>query len=521
MLRDLEELVLSIKKQHIKGFMTEALNCYNVGSYRAAIILSTIAGMHDLREKIKDLSSSIREVRDLDDEIERRISNEENYENYMVEQAASQSILSPSELESIKSYMNLRNRSAHPNEFVATAEEARMVFSGFFDNIIIKPSLLGPAYIRIIVDRLDNERLFPEYKKENVKIVVQEEINSLHKNTITPLAKKLLNVIENESLCGTTRWKNATLFFAGLLNEIENEEQLESISDKLSRIVENKQLFDSVLIFCWFYPNLVNYLNPTDRQRFLAHLKSLVSSDLNLKNVKIIHELYTVEALTEDEKSVLLDIFTEKITKSRKVISDSTDRSSVAELKKWVETVKVMNILHIDNAFFDTLIRLIKDNDYNVVNEAILLFNNLEKELLDRMNANQLYELFLSIIRQSHGPGRGADEARKLWDGMFSEYRSYLDSFIEYITTDYSRYKEFIDNLTFGEIYVLEMLDKINKHELIKNIVELLKEEFSNNPSELDTELSYLNRQMKKENEEEWKEVIKEIDDFLKELNVI
>ncbi|MDO8159120.1 hypothetical protein FKQ51_17490 [Bacillus toyonensis] len=514
MLRDLEELVLSIKKQHIREYMKEALNCYNVGSYRACIILSTIAAMHDLREKIKDLSSSIKEIRDLDDEIESRISNEENYENYMIEQAAKVSILVTSEVESIKSYSNLRNRCAHPNEYVATEEEARMVFSGYLDNVISKPSLLGPSYINVIIKRLDNAKLFPNYTQDVVKKVVKEEVSNLHKNTIVPLAKKLIKVLEDSSLYGSTKWKNAAAFLSGLLAELKDEQAIKNISENLGLLIESEKLFGSVLIFFKSFPRLLTFLTSTDRQRFLAHLKTLIKPNIGVSSLEIIHSLFTEEALNEREQNDILNIFTENIRKSIKIISDSTDRTSVNELRSWVKSVEIMNILQIDTSFFDTLIKLIQDNDYYIVNDAIDLLNELEKNLLNRMDQKQISELFTAIINQAHGPGRGADKARALWEGMFVDYKEHFGEFVEYITKDYSGYVYFAEKTPYSERYIVDILDNLNEHNLIENVVNFIKERFNDTPIEIEQELYTLSLKLKKKNKSKWAETISEIENF-------
>ena len=70
MIRDLEELVNSIKNADIKEYMKEALDCYNAKSYRACVVLSVVAGMYDLHYKLKALANSISEIQALDEEID-------------------------------------------------------------------------------------------------------------------------------------------------------------------------------------------------------------------------------------------------------------------------------------------------------------------------------------------------------------------------------------------------------------------------------------------------------------------
>ncbi|WP_215582758.1 hypothetical protein [Bacillus mycoides] len=78
----MEVIVTGIKKYHIKKYMQEALNCYNAKSYRGCVIMSTIAAMHDLYEKIDGLASSIPEARTLINDIGQRKANGDNYERF-------------------------------------------------------------------------------------------------------------------------------------------------------------------------------------------------------------------------------------------------------------------------------------------------------------------------------------------------------------------------------------------------------------------------------------------------------
>lgn len=515
MLKDLELLVLSIKKEYIREYMNEAMNCYNAKSYRACIILSTIAGMHDLREKIKDLSSSIKDIRELDTEIEKRISSESSYENYMVEQAAYLSILSTPEVESIKAYMALRNRSAHPNDYIATAEEARMVFTGYYNNIINKPSLLGPAYIKVISERLENQIFFPDFEVDNVKRVVQEELGRLHKNSTIPLANSLIKTLEDPALVGSVKWKNASTFFAFLFNEINDEAIINGISQKLSRIIENEALFNSLLVSSFLFPKLVSYLAPTDRQRFIAHFKAIIKSDSHILRIKLIHVLFTEGILIQEEQDLILNTFMEKIKDSHKIISERTDRSSVIELGEWVDKVVEMNILQIDSSFFDTLIKLVQDNDYNVVNDALGLLNRLEKNFLNRIEDKQLTDLFIAIMKQAHGPGRGADEARKIWREGFLTYNEQANKFIGYITSDFEKYDKYIQSIHPGELLLIQLLDKLNLHGHMMNVLHVIKEQYKDSLENLEIEINYYRRLLEKEENIKWNDIISKLDEFL------
>src|SRR5262245_34472928 len=58
MLRDLEEVLLSIPDPESRNFMREAVRCYHTGAYRAAVVMAVAAGMDDLRRKLNEQAAS-------------------------------------------------------------------------------------------------------------------------------------------------------------------------------------------------------------------------------------------------------------------------------------------------------------------------------------------------------------------------------------------------------------------------------------------------------------------------------
>jgi hypothetical protein len=53
MLRDLEELLLTITDSASREFMREAVRCYNVGAHRAAVVMAVAAGMDDRHYRVR------------------------------------------------------------------------------------------------------------------------------------------------------------------------------------------------------------------------------------------------------------------------------------------------------------------------------------------------------------------------------------------------------------------------------------------------------------------------------------
>jgi hypothetical protein len=74
----------------------------------------------------------------------------------------------------------------------------------------------------------------------------------------------------------------------------------------------------------------------------------------------------------------------------------------------------------------------------------------------------------------------------------------------------------FSEKITFPEEYLLDILDKNKQHLEINKVISLLKEALATKQDELENELAYLSRMMKKRDISEWKQISSEIDDYLK-----
>lgn len=213
MLRDMEELLNTVVDDEAKDYLREAMNCYNIGSYKACVIMSVIAGSYDLHNKVKALASSHRVYRELDDEVEKLKNNLEAYERYLCEQCATKEVdmLNSNELKELGRCLDVRNDCAHPSNFKCSAEKARDVYSSIIDIICSKPVLYGCKNLNMLIDELKEETFFPVIENNKVSSVVKENIDKFHSSAIPPLIKKISqNIINSENQVLS---KNSIYFF--------------------------------------------------------------------------------------------------------------------------------------------------------------------------------------------------------------------------------------------------------------------------------------------------------------------
>lgn len=74
---DLEELLITIYDTEIQELMKEAINCYNIGAYRAAIILTWNTVLYDSYKKAKYLAENFddKEAKKLVLDVEEKLKN--------------------------------------------------------------------------------------------------------------------------------------------------------------------------------------------------------------------------------------------------------------------------------------------------------------------------------------------------------------------------------------------------------------------------------------------------------------
>ncbi|WP_141541532.1 hypothetical protein [Bacillus pseudomycoides] len=511
----MEEIVVKIKKEHIREYMQEALNCYNAKSYRGCVIMSTIAAMHDLYEKIDGLANSVKEAKDLIEEINNRKSAESVYERFMVDRAAAITILTSAEKTKIHSYLDIRNQCAHPNEHISTAEEARAVFTGYIDTIISQPALLGPSYTKTFVDRLENKKFFPKYDRGVVIDIVRNELQKLHNKTKKPLAKKLISIIETEEVNGV-KWNNAKHFIAGMLVVITDEDQLRNICMEFSNLIERENLFDSMLFITKMAPKTVNLLESIDRERYMANLINPVNAETSTGGSEVVQLVLKEGALQPNEVNELVEKYKTGIKGSVQKELFGTSRSSVDNLNKWSNIVNDLNISILDEVYFETLLELIRDSDYNIVNASLEMLEELDGSFIKRMNAKNHTDVVIQIMRQAHGPGRGSDTANKILKSKFEGISFLVDYFLEYTTQNYEQLSYVLVQERLDIEHLLMIIDITNNHDFLKKVVELIIASYDEDEIENEHILYYINRSIKRKyNIENWTNLSKDIDQFI------
>ncbi|EGR0040862.1 hypothetical protein FR268_21535, partial [Vibrio vulnificus] len=177
---DLEELVSKIRNPLIKDYMKEAMSCYFSGAYRGCIVMSYISLFDDLTEKLGALKDVNADAKAIFVEVEKRKREQDVFENYLLEQLASKSLISELDSTTINLIRERRNKSAHPSGHHPSAEEARYIFFEVVDKFLSKDVLGTKHIVDELLLRLSNQNLFVSTTITDTKAVVQHEIEKIH-----------------------------------------------------------------------------------------------------------------------------------------------------------------------------------------------------------------------------------------------------------------------------------------------------------------------------------------------------
>ena len=212
-LHDMEELISSIEDNQVKDYMKEAMSCYMATAYRACIVLTYLALFDDIVKKLGELGKVNRKAKKIHDEAQNKIHEQDVYENYLIEQLASNSLIPKLDTTFLDILRQLRNKSAHPSGHRASAEEARFVFYESINRFLSKPILTTTQLVDDILARLDDQHFFPSSSINKIADIVKKEILNIHHETFPYLVNKVLEKYLNSN---SDLKRNSGFFLNGL-----------------------------------------------------------------------------------------------------------------------------------------------------------------------------------------------------------------------------------------------------------------------------------------------------------------
>lgn len=445
-LHDMEELVSSIEDNQVKDYMKEAMSCYMANAYRACIVLTYLALFDDIVKKLGELGKVNRKAKKIHDEAQNKIHEQDVYENYLIEQLASNSLIPKLDTNFLDILRQLRNKSAHPSGHRASAEEARFVFYESINRFLSKPILTTTQLVDDILARLDDQHFFPSSSINKIADIVEKEILNIHHETFPYLVNKVLE----KYLSSNSDLKRNSGFFLNGLAHLKDDQ----LSICLKKYVIDKKCSDSkcssiILQIISANGSLSSNLEPVTFDR----LKAVISDSIeNFKSSdddsEFSHPSAVLNSILQDcGENLIVSQFKEQLIQLfRKNIF------SISFISRMSGNEKVIK-LYLEEAY-----RKAGSNDFNTANNFSENISGVDNYLFESLTGEQASELIINIYKAAE---YGAWRAKSLKSSEFSSIPKIKSIAIEYMQSNRVEVKakfeqvdgngEYFDNLIKSE----------------------------------------------------------------------
>ncbi len=302
MIRDLEEMLLTVPDKDSREFMKEAVRCYQAGAYRASVVMAVAAGMDDLRRKLNRLASSgasSQAVSTAAQHVERQFQAQQPFEAGLIAAAgAGVGFITPSEQKKLSGLLTTRHLNAHPSGHRSSAEEARDAIASMIDIVLARPGLMGAVAARELSSRVTTPTFYPTLTQDaDAFRVVRDELELIAPTTFASLAgwivDRLVDCLRNVDRHqpswivqpgGKPGEADALVLFLGGMAKLEGPSE-DAVVEQIPRMVRDPGLGSDI---CWLLglkPGMIRSLPPLERDRTMSLVRSMVDADKNAARV--------------------------------------------------------------------------------------------------------------------------------------------------------------------------------------------------------------------------------------------
>ncbi|MGC5702997.1 hypothetical protein J4P02_22580 [Pseudomonas sp. NFXW11] len=419
-LRDLEELVSSIRNTEMKNYMREAMSCYMAGAYRACIVLTFIAMFEDISKKLEELGKINKKARSISQEIEKRKNEQDIFESYLLDQLKANNLIPAIDHDFYQIIKTLRNKSAHPSGHRCSAEEARFVIYESITRFMCHPNFSTTQACDEILSRIGDSNFFPSNLISATTETVKKEISNVHETAVPYLLEKIIDkYLTSES----STLRNCEFFINGLARidreDICTEIKLRLIEKKITNKNYHNIIFSSI---CANAKLLKNIHNVT-----LSRIKPLLSEAISNKNPSSSETLFDHPAsffrsIVEQDMALFItenllsefQSFIEKFPYSKLILKVGLPQENLYDL------------------LAKNLLNLAGSNHFDTANSFIEHVNELDEITNNLLLPKDCFEL---IVQINSAAETGAWRSIRVRDSNFSRIPNIKASALSFISS--------------------------------------------------------------------------------------
>ncbi|HEX8450875.1 MAG TPA: hypothetical protein VF647_02195 [Longimicrobium sp.] len=401
MIRDLESLLLTIPDMEGRSYVREAVNCYNAGAYRAAVVLSVAAGMDDLRQKLERVATtgtSDPNTKTGHVQINQKFQNQDSFEGQLIDVCEKATLLTPSEATKLRLVQKARHLCAHPSGHKGTAEEARDAITTVIDLVMSREGLLGMVGVTELLVRLAGPHFFPNPgDQESVRATVKTELAILSPALLNALSQKVIDELVRRATAfagaagggprtRTIEHENVRLFLGGML--LAGEEVRRSAWRYMDKLIEDQNTTEDTLWVLTQDPAGIALAGSLGRERALG----LVRRNLKLAPAREVARAWLAEnAVSAQEADELHQAAVRDLITSR-------------ELDE-VATAQVLRVgsARLDGVLFEHLVKDAASGTFTTANAAIDSVQSLPPEVASRFPGPLRAQYVINVSNNAHG----------------------------------------------------------------------------------------------------------------------
>jgi hypothetical protein len=216
---DLDMIAQTIPDGGDRNLFLEAVQCYQIGSHRAAVILTWCASANCLRRRIHDLSSEgDTEAQQAESDLQ-KVEGQSSYEGRLIDSARKCELIDDFEKKCLLFARDSRSQCAHPTDVVPSAEAVRYILYVCTQYVLSRRGYRGIAFIRdTVTTQFHDQHFLPNDQKAT------EHCHAIINKVPTRLWPQFARIAAHERPGPHTgTWqKNAITFFRVLLAKADD-----------------------------------------------------------------------------------------------------------------------------------------------------------------------------------------------------------------------------------------------------------------------------------------------------------
>lgn len=278
-LMGLDELLLEVPDQLERQYLQEAIKCYHIEAYRAAVILAWIVTVRNLEKKLAQLAREDGEANTYWANIEVKRKSGQSYEEDLLDACKALGIFDIHEMEELKHLRDTRNWCAHPTNYEPKAEKVRHCLRSAVEYALARPFVRGFVYIRFLTEESIKDQYFlPSRDPDTVDAHVKEILTKLRTDLHIKLAERMVNTFQDPQATSTTK-DNVQQFLSSIVRQ-SSDTELPDLTEVVKPLLSSDIRAGVVILSS--QPDSLSHLSSLEQDRLRAFVVAEAAAGASL-----------------------------------------------------------------------------------------------------------------------------------------------------------------------------------------------------------------------------------------------